>query len=136
VKYLPPVTRPTYDAFGKRIKYTDTNGDGGGGGGGGGDRAAPDILLLKSSIRHKTLCDYGVFVRGFVAAATTESTQTVVVSIDTIAHNYHIIDALMAPSSSSSSSSPLTCISQDKWYYILYNAIIHEETVCKDILMV
>jgi hypothetical protein len=131
VKYLPPVTRPTYDAFGKRIKYTDTNGDG------GGDRAAPDILLLKSSIRHKTLCDYGVFVRGFVAAATTESTQTVVVSIDTIAHNYHIIDALMASSSSPSSSpSPLTCISQDKWYYILYNAIIHEETVCKDILMV
>jgi len=132
VKYLPPVTRPTYDAFGKRIKYTAANGDG------GSDRHhdldVPDILLLKSSIRHKTLCDHGVFVRGFVAAATTESTQTVVVSIDTIAHNYHIIDALMASSPSSSSS--FTCISQDKWYYILYNAIIHEETVCKDILMV
>jgi len=33
-----------------------------------------------------------------------------------------------------SASWPL--LSQDKWYYILYNAIIHEETVCKDILMV
>ena len=144
VKYLPPVTRPTYDAFGKRIKYTAANGDGGGGGGGGGrvDIDAPDILLLKSSIRHKTLCDHGVFVRGFVAAVTAEaaaaaaatSTHTVV-CIDTIAHNYHIIDALVSPPPPSSSP-PFTCISQDKWYYILYNAIIHEETVCKDILMV
>lgn len=130
VKYLPPVTRPTYDAFGKRIKYTAANGDGGGGGG----VDAPDILLLKSSIRHKTLCDHGVFVRGFIAAAAAEATATTsthtVVCIDTIAHNYHIIDALVSP------PSPFTCISQDKWYYILYNAIIHEETVCKDILMV
>ena len=137
VKYLPPVTRPTYDAFGKRIKYTAANGDGDGGGSSSLD--APDILLLKSSIRHKTLCDHGVFVRGFVAAvtaeaaaATTTSTHTVV-CIYTIAHNYHIIDALVSPPSP---SPPFTCISQDKWYYILYNAIIHEETVCKDILMV
>jgi hypothetical protein len=142
VKYLPPVTRPTYDAFGKRIKYTAANGDGGGGGSvdRDRDRDAPDILLLKSSIRHKTLCDHGVFVRGFIAAvtaaATTTSTHTVV-CIDTIAHNYQIIDALVSPSPPSSSSpSPFTCISQDKWYYILYNAIIHEETVCKYILMV
>jgi hypothetical protein len=136
VKYLPPVTRPTYDAFGKRIKYTAANGGGGGGGGGSVDLDAPDILLLKSSIRHKTLCDHGVFVRGFIAAAAAEATATTstytVVCIDTIAHNYHIIDTLVSPSS----SPPFTCISQDKWYYILYNAIIHEETVCKDILMV
>ena len=129
VKYLPPVTRPTYDAFGKRIKYTAENGDGSGSGSGSVDLDAPDILLLKSSIRHKTLCDHGVFVRGFIAAVTAATTDTVV-CIDTIAHNYHIIDALV------SSPSPFTCISQDKWYYILYNAIIHEETVCKDILMV
>jgi hypothetical protein len=133
VKYLPPVTRPTYDAFGKRIKYTAANGDGGSGGGGRVDIDAPDILLLKSSIRHKTLCDHGVFVRGFIAAAAAATTDTVV-CIDTIAHNYHIIDALVSPLSPS--QSPFTCISQDKWYYILYNAIIHEETVCKDILMV
>jgi hypothetical protein len=141
VKYLPPVTRPTYDAFGKRIKYTATTGDGDRGGDRDRDRDAPDILLLKSSIRHKTLCDHGVFVRGFIAAvtamatATTASTETVV-CIDTIAHNYHIIDALVSPSPSPSLSPSFTCISQDKWYYILYNAIIHEETVCKDILMV
>ena len=131
VKYLPPVTRPTYDAFGKRIKYTAVNGDGDGGG--SVDLDAPDILLLKSSIRHKTLCDHGVFVRGFIAAAAATTTMTsthTVVCIDTIAHNYHIIDALVSP------SPPFMCISQDKWYYILYNAIIHEETVCKDILMV
>jgi hypothetical protein len=136
VKYLPPVTRPTYDAFGKRIKYTAENGDDGSGGGGRVDIDAPDILLLKSSIRHKTLCDHGVFVRGFIAAAAAEATATtsthMVVCIDTIAHNYHIIDALVSPPS----SPPFTCISQDKWYYILYNAIIHEETVCKNILMV
>ena len=137
VKYLPPVTRPTYDAFGKRIKYTAANGDGDGGGGGRVDIDAPDILLLKSSIRHKTLCDHGVFIRGFIAAAAAEATTMTsthtVVCIDTIAHNYHIIDALVSPPSP---PSPFTCISQDKWYYILYNAIIHEETVCKDILMV
>jgi hypothetical protein len=134
VKYLPPVTRPTYDAFGKRIKYTVATSDGGGDR--DRDRDAPDILLLKSSIRHKTLCDYGVFVRGFIAAvAATASTETVV-CIDTIAHNYKIIDAFMASPPPSSSPPPFTCISQDKWYYILYNAIIHEETVCKDILMV
>ena len=136
VKYLPPVSRPRYDAFGKRIKYTAANGDGSSDRDRDHDREAPDILFLKSSIRHKTLCDHGVFVRGFLAAVTAEaaatSTQTVVY-IDTIAHNYHIIDALV---SSTSSASSFTCISQDKWYYILYNAIIHEETVCKDILMV
>jgi hypothetical protein len=130
VKYLPPVTRPTYDAFGKRIKYTAANGDGSGSG--SVDLDAPDILLLKSSIRHKTLCDHGVFVRGFVAAVTAAAATTdTVVCIDTIAHNYHIIDALVSPS-----YPPFTCISQDKWYYILYNAIIHEETLCNDILMV
>jgi hypothetical protein len=129
VKYLPPVTRPTYDAFGKRIKYTVATSDGGGDR--DRDRDAPDILLLKSSIRHKTLCDHGVFVRGFIAAVA--ATAHTVVCIDTIAHNYKIIDALVSPSSP---PPPFTCISQDKWYYILYNAIIHEETVCKDILMV
>ena len=140
VKYLPPVTRPTYDAFGKRIKYTVSTSDGGGNRDRDLDRDAPDILLLKSSIRHNMLCDHGVFVRGFIAAVTamaTAFTETVV-CIDTIAHNYQIIDALVSPSSPSPSPSPppFTYISQDKWYYILYNAIIHEETVCKDILMV
>ena len=27
-------------------------------------------------------------------------------------------------------------LSREKWYYILYNAIIHQETLCKDILLV
>jgi len=139
VKYLPPVTRPIYDAFGKRVNRstaataTATN-----------DKIRrhsrnderQDILLLKSSIRHKLLCDCDVFVRGFIAAASSIpstsgiSTDTIVVSIDTIAHNYQIIDALMTGTSS------FHFLSKDKWYYILYNAIIHQEILCKDLLMI
>ena len=139
VKYLPPVTRPIYDAFGKRVKLST--------------KAAAtatatataaathdqrqDILLLKSSIRHKLLCDCDVFVRGFIAAASSISsssgvltTETIIVSIDTIAHNYQIIDALMTGTSS------FHFLSKDKWYYILYNAIIHQEILCKDLLVI
>ena len=137
VKYLPPVTRPIYDAFGKRVKLStkaaaaaaaDTTDD---------KSRRQDILLLKSSIRHKLLCDCDVFVRGFIAAASSISsssgvltTETIVVCIDTIAHNYQIIDALMTGTSS------FHFLSKDKWYYILYNAIIHQEILCKDLLVI
>jgi hypothetical protein len=142
VKYLPPVTRPIYDAFGKRVKLStkaaaaaDTTDD-------KSRRHSrnnehQDILLLKSSIRHKLLCDCDVFVRGFIAAASSISsssgvltTETIIVSIDTIAHNYQIIDALMMGTSS------FHFLSKDKWYYILYNAIIHQEILCKDLLVI
>ncbi len=144
VKYLPPVTRPIYDAFGKRVKQsttttttTTTTTD---------DKIHryshnkkhQDILLLKSSIRHKLLCDCDVFVRGFIAATSSipststsgVSTDTIFVCIDTIAHNYQIIDTLMME------TSPFHFLSKDKWYYILYNAIIHQEIMCKDLLMI
>jgi hypothetical protein len=132
VKYLPPVTQPKYDAFGKRVKRSASsrnNGDGGGGSGSG-----DDILLLISSIQHKSLCARDAFVRGFYAATATASrVANTVVSIDTIAHNYRIIDEIVAASASAVRWNLLT---RDKWYYVLYNAIIHQETLCKDIVII
>ena len=140
VKYLPPVLPPRYDAFGKRISSvppnTKTHEM---------DPTAPfpsssasghTVIRLISSIQHKSLCEASDFLTGFQRVCSIEMSKNGksgygAVMIDTIAHNYRIIDHLVAKESL---SWPL--ISQDKWYYILYNAIIHEETLCKDILMV
>ena len=129
VKYLPPVVRPKYDAFGKRVKrVARAAGAGDGGGGGAGD----DILRLISSIQH---CDRDVFVRGFYAAtaalAVDTPRNTTVICIDTLAHNYRIIDDIVA-----TATAHWNLLSREKWYYILYNAIIHQETLCKDISMI
>jgi hypothetical protein len=136
VKYLPPVHCPKYDAFGKRIKdgnhYAQQTDDKAIGGGGG------DILRLISSIQHKSLCDSTAFMYGYYSSvslslATNNRKQhnTTVVCIDTLAHNYRIIDSLI-----SSAAGTWKLLSREKWYYILYNAIIHQETMCKDILMI
>jgi hypothetical protein len=134
VKYLPPVVRPKYDVFGKRVKRVARaaagDGDGDGDGGGGVDGAGDDILRLISSIQQ---CDRDVFVRGFYAAATASAVDTprntTVISIDTLAHNYRIIDDIVA-------TAHWNLLSREKWYYILYNAIIHQETLCKDIVVI
>jgi len=144
VKYLPPVIPPKYDAFGKRLSApsnTKTNGTDPVGAS-SSSSIGHTLLRLISSIRHKTLCEASDFLIGFQRACGIEMSNSAnsgnsanigygAVMIDTIAHNYHIIDELV---SKESSSWPL--LTQDKWYYILYNAIIHEPTVCKDILMV
>jgi len=127
VKYLPPVVRPKYDVFGKRVKrVTRAAGDGGGGGG--------DILRLISSIQQ---CDRDTFVRGFYAAtaalAVDTPRNTTVISIDTLAHNYRIIDDIVA---AAAAAAHWNLLSREKWYYILYNAIIHQETLCKDIAVI
>ena len=143
VKYLPPVIPPKYDAFGKRLSAqpnANTHGS---------EPAASSstsstghthtVIRLISSIQHKPLCEASDFLIGFQHAYCIEMLNRTnssnsyygAVMIDTIAHNYRIIDELV---SKESISWPL--FSQDKWYYILYNAIIHEPTVCKDILMV
>jgi hypothetical protein len=139
VKYLPPVLPPRYDAFGKRITAppnTKTHEM---------DPTAlfpsssvsgHTVIRLISSIQHKSLCEASDFLTGFQRVCSIEMSKNGksgygAVMIDTIAHNYRIIDHLIAKESL---SWPL--ISQDKWYYILYNAIIREETLCKDILMV
>ena len=136
VKYLPPVVQPKYDAFGKRVKRAAARNNGNGNGNRGGDGGDDDILLLISSIQHKSLCARDAFVRGFYAAAAAAAASfhanTTVVSIDTLAHNYRIIDAIVA----ATGAARWNLLSRDKWYYILYNAIIHQETSCKDILII
>ena len=128
VKYLPPVERPKYDMFGKRVKTR----------GGAPDTAdtagsreehkhhhhGGDIALLISSIREKSLCDCDTFLRGLYMSLTT--LHPAFVCIDTIAHNYLLIDAMIATSGA-------TLVSREKWYYIMYNAIIERETLCRDI---
>ena len=133
VKYLPPVVQPKYNAFGKRVKRPTRN-NGGGGGGGGGD----DVLLMISSIQHKSLCDRNAFLRGFyaVVATTASHHNNTVICIDTIAHNYRIIDDIVATTTATVSAGRWNLLTRDKWYYILYNAIIHQETPCKDIAII
>ena len=137
VKYLPPVISPKYDAFGKRVT-TRIHVDGGEG---AGESGGDNILLLLSSIQHKSLCDRSDFIMGFhhaAAASPATINGNMLILIDTFAHNYRLIDDIIAkPSYLTAASSPSwKLLSQNKWYYILYNAIIHEETLCKDILMV
>jgi hypothetical protein len=136
VKYIPPVITPKYDAFGKRIITSTSTSK--------STIEATDesILLLMSSIQHKTLCDKTYFVSGFKVASRMVSSinskkgnnsHLRCIMIDTLAHNYRLIDDITA---SASKASAWKLLSQDKWYYILYNAIIHEQTLCKDILLV
>lgn len=143
VKYIPPVRAPQYDPFGKRVSRERAATAA------AGQRNSDDsILLLISSIQHRSLCDKLDFVNGFYAAATTASmgasthyakTNPCLVMIDTMAHNYRLIDDITKSASTATTTTTTSAyqlLAQDKWYYILYNAIIHEETVCKDILMI
>jgi hypothetical protein len=128
VKYLPPVIPPKYDAFGKRIaatttvEVTDSSSN---------IRKSRDMMTLRliSSIHDKRVCEIADFLCGFKYCIESTRAGLVTVTIDTIAHNHRIIDTLLTVSSTS-------FLSKDKWYYILYNAIIHEETLCKDILTI
>jgi hypothetical protein len=129
------VITPQYDAFGKRIPREKKEGTGESAGSGTGrHRNDDDVLLLMSSIQHSALCDKHDFVAGFQYAAAYHHTKTNLIMIDTLAHNYRLIDYL------AESRNPIPAawklLSRDKWYYILYNAIIHESTLCKDILMI
>lgn len=124
VKYLPPVIPPKYDAFGKRISRQTINTNEK-----ESSSSSPtrnNVLRLISSIQHKSLCDPSDFLCGFQTICDRNFDS---VMIDTLSHNYRIIDTLVK-------SESWSFISQNKWYYILYNAIIHEETVCKDILII
>jgi hypothetical protein len=138
VKYLPPVIPTKYDVFGKRISEAAAA-TGTGltmGGGTGKTREERTVLRLISSIQHKAVCDTTQFLYGFQTSYSKETTtQDEMVMIDTLAHNYRLIDAMTAMVDTMKSTSP-RLVSQEKWYYILYNAIIHKETLCKDILMI
>jgi hypothetical protein len=139
VKYLPPVRPPKYDAFGKRISTNAAAAAAAGAAGAAGAattgyRPATNVLRLVSSIQLKSLCDTTQFLYGFQSSYRREkelADPNEMVMIDTLAHNYRLIDALVA------SKPPMPrVVSREKWYYILYNAIIHKETLCKDILMI
>jgi hypothetical protein len=134
VKYIPPVITPQYDAFGKRIPREKKEGAVESAGSGTAHRRNDDVLLLMSSIQHSSLCDKRDFVAGFQYAAAYHHTKTNLIMIDTLAHNYRLIDYLAESKNQLPAAWKL--LSRDKWYYILYNAIIHDPTLCKDILMI
>ena len=137
VKYLPPVIEPKYDLSGKRVRVRDRDRDR------DRDRAegrsvrdtdvlynpSTEIPRLLSSIRNKQICDTQVFIDGFIDSLKLRCRDAGLTSgallIDTIAHNYIIIDEIIRGDTWS-----------HKWYYVLYNAIIHRELPCKDLFMV
>ena len=139
VKYLPPVIEPKYDLSGKRVRVgvkvrADDNG-----------RSvretgvlynpSTEIPRLLSSIRNKQICDTQVFVDGFIDSLklrcrdTDPGLTSGILLIDTVAHNYTIIDEIIK-------GGPHGVTRSHKWHYVLYNAIIHRELPCKDLFMV
>jgi len=140
VKYLPPVIEPKYDLSGKRVRVgvQVRAGDG---------RSVRDtdilynpsteIPRLLSSIRNKQICDIQVFVDGFIDSLKLRCRDAGLTSglllIETIAHNYIIIDEITR--GDIPGATPGVTWSH-KWYYVLYNAIIHRELPCKDLFMV
>lgn len=131
VKYLPPKKVNQYDLSGKRIRtieeresleHTTTT--------------QLDIPRLMSSIRLKRACDLATFVAGFLDASRdlTKSLNINITSkkntsliVDTFAHNYMILDEI---------NKLITPLWIDKWYYVMYNANIHTEVLCKDTLII
>jgi hypothetical protein len=104
VKYLPPVIPPIYDAFGKRISIDAQSSSSSSSAHSRTHRTKSreySVMRLISSIQHKTLCETNDFLHGFqyICASNAEH----LVTIDTLAHNHRLIDALLSSSSSSSS---------------------------------
>lgn len=149
VKYLPPSEVPQYDISGKRIKslehtissgekYSKNRNKNGRRHGSMATAAADEIPRLISSMKHKLNCDNDIFLYGFLEASrvlTASLHRNIqsnrkfanILMIDTIAHNYILLDAL------NKRSPPLWI---DKWYYVMYNAHIRQEILCKDLFMV
>jgi len=153
VKYLPPVEVPQYDISGKRIKsleHSISSGE-------KSDKnkhkngkrhrsmvtvaaaAAYEIPRLISSMKHKLNCDNDIFLYGFIEASrdltaslyknvkSNGITSANILMIDTIADNYILLDEL------NKRVAPLWI---DKWYYVMYNAYIRTELLCKYLFMV
>ena len=147
VKYLPPTEVHQYDISGKRIKsleHTISSGDKSNknrnknGKQGSMATASDEIPRLISSMKHKLNCDNDIFLYGFIEASrdlTASLYRNVksngkfanILMIDTIAHNYILLDEL------NKRAPPLWI---DKWYYVMYNAYIRQELLCKDLFMV
>ena len=141
IKYLPPVIPAKYDLSGKRVGISRKGAVRTGTTGTDADtdvyNPSAEIPRLLSSIRNKQHCETQVFVDGFIDSLkmrcrdTGTGTGTGMVLIDTIAHNYMIIDEIVR---TMAGATPV--IWYHKWYYVLYNAIIHRELQCKDLFMV
>ena len=143
VKYLPPVIPAKYDLSGKRVGISRKGAAGTTAAAAAADVYDPstEIPRLLSSIRNKQHCDAQVFVDGFIESLKMRCDGTGAgpgpgpgpgaVLIDTIAHNYIIIDEIVR---AMAGATPV--LWSNKWYYVLYNAIIHRELPCKDLFMV
>ena len=99
--------------------------------------AADEIPRLISSMKHKLNCDNDIFLYGFLEASrdlTASLHRNIqsnrkfanILMIDTIAHNYILLDEL------NKRDPPLWI---DKWYYVMYNAHIRQEILCKELFM-
>jgi len=143
VKYLPPVIPAKYDLSGRRVGISRTLGATGSAAAAAAAAAADDVYdpsteipRLLSSIRNKQHCDAQVFVDGFIESLKMRCTGPGpgpgTVLIDTIAHNHIIIDEIVRSVTDVTS----VVLWSNKWYYVLYNAIIHRELPCKDLFMV
>jgi hypothetical protein len=137
VKYLPPVIPAKYDLSGKRVGISRKGAAAAATGAADVYDPSTEIPRLLSSIRNKQHCETQVFVDGFIDSLkmrcrdTGTGTGTGTVLIDTIAHNYTIIDEIVR---AMAGTTPV--LWSNKWYYVLYNAIIHRELQCKDLLMI
>ena len=142
VKYLPPVISAKYDLSGRRVGISRKGalvGTGAAAAAAADDVYNPstEIPRLLSSVRNKQHCDTQVFVDGFIESLkmrcrTGPGPGPGPVLIDTISHNYIIIDEIVRSVTDVTS----VVLWSNKWYYVLYNAIIHRELPCKDLLMI
>jgi len=145
VKYLPPVIPAKYDLSGRRVGISRKGALVGTGTTGTADddddvyNPSTEIPRLLSSVRNKQHCDTQVFVDGFIESLKMRCRMGPgpgpgpgPVLIDTIAHNYIIIDEIVRSVTDVTS----VVLWSNKWYYVLYNAIIHRELPCKDLLMI
>jgi hypothetical protein len=142
VKYLPPVIPAKYDLSGRRVGISRKGALVGTGTTATAAATAAvydpstEIPRLLSSLRNKQHCDTQVFVDGFIETLKMRCSDMgrgpSPVLIDTIAHNYIIIDEIVRSVTDVTS----VVLWSNKWYYVLYNAIIHRELPCKDLLMI
>jgi hypothetical protein len=133
VKYLAPKKTMQYDLSGKLIRNTnDENHDNNHK---HTQKGRTDIPRLISSIQSKQNCDIGTFISGFINASRdltksldiTSNNNTTTLIIDTFSHNYIILDTI---------NNFIPPIWIDKWYYVMYNANIHTELLCKDLFFI
>jgi hypothetical protein len=143
IKYLPPVKLPKYDVSGKRIGSASSSSSGGKGDSTLYDPSIETVCLL-SSVCDKRVCEPDTLSDGFIQSlkirmreigGSKQYTSNIVL-IDTIAHNYMIIDNIVRHATIPSPSLSPVVVWQHKWYYVLYNAIIYREILCKDLFMV